>query len=189
MMKSRIRETRRARGLTLQQVAERCVPPTTAQTIGRLEQGNRTLSVAWLNRIASALGVEAAELVALPPPPMPGIDAVLGPDGAVAAAEGEAAAMSITAPPALLMRVDQSVGEYRAGDLLWLERITADGFGRALNRDILVPRPGGRFAFGRLTDRQGNRLHLVPPGQGQRQIVVADALWIAMAVQLLRQLA
>ncbi len=188
-MKTRIRETRRSRGLTLQQVAERCIPPTTAQTIGRLEQGSRTLSVAWLNRIAAAMGVDAADLVALPPPPPLRIDAVLGPDGAVVADGDDMAQLPIAAPPALLLRVEQSVGAYRAGDLLWLERISADGFGRALNRDILVPRPGGRFAFGRLTDRQGNRLHLVPPGQGQRQIVVADALWIAMAVQLLRQLA
>lgn len=176
--------------MTLQQVAERCIPPTTAQTIGRLEQGSRTLSVAWLNRIAAAMGVDTAELVALPPPPPLRITAVLGPDGAVAAdSDDDVAQLPAAAPPALLLRVEQSVGEYRAGDLLWLERIPADGFGRALNRDILVPRPGGRFAFGRLTDRQGNRLHLVPPGQGQRQIVVADALWIAMAVQLLRQLA
>ena len=32
-----IRDVRRAKGLTLEQVANRCDPPTTAQTIGRLE--------------------------------------------------------------------------------------------------------------------------------------------------------
>ena len=61
-----IREVRRARGFTLEQVAARCSPPTTAQTIGRLETGTRTVSVVWLNRIAEALGVEAADLVRLP---------------------------------------------------------------------------------------------------------------------------
>ncbi len=61
-----IREVRRAKGLTLDDVARACVPPTTAQTIGRLEMGTRTVSVAWLNRIAAALGVEAADLVRLP---------------------------------------------------------------------------------------------------------------------------
>ena len=40
-----IREVRRAKGLTLEEVAARCVPPTTAQTIGRLEMGTRTVSV------------------------------------------------------------------------------------------------------------------------------------------------
>ncbi len=44
-----IREQRRARGMTLEDVALACVPPTTAQTIGRLETGARTVSVAWLN--------------------------------------------------------------------------------------------------------------------------------------------
>ena len=61
-----IREVRKAKKLTLAEVGERCVPPTTAQTIGRLETGTRTVSVGWLNRIAKALGVEAADLVRLP---------------------------------------------------------------------------------------------------------------------------
>jgi len=62
-MITRIREVRRARGLTLDDVARRCTPPTTAQTIGRLETGTRTVSIGWLNRIAKALEVEAQDLV------------------------------------------------------------------------------------------------------------------------------
>ena len=81
-MITRIREVRRAHGLTLDDVARRCDPPTTAQTIGRLETGTRTVSIGWLNRIARALGVEAQDLVdggeanELP------VAAVLGPAGA-----------------------------------------------------------------------------------------------------------
>ncbi len=63
-----IREVRRTKGLTLDDVARRCDPPTTAQTIGRLETGTRTVSVGWLNRIAAALGVDSADLVTLPRP-------------------------------------------------------------------------------------------------------------------------
>ena len=44
-MITRIREVRRARGMTLDDVAKACVPPTTPQTIGRLETGTRTVSV------------------------------------------------------------------------------------------------------------------------------------------------
>lgn len=62
-MITRIREVRKAKGLTLEQVGLLCLPPTTAQTIGRLETGTRTVSVKWLNRIADALGVTSAELV------------------------------------------------------------------------------------------------------------------------------
>src|SRR3546814_17815971 len=65
-MITRIREVRRAKKMTLQDVADRCDPPTTPQTIGRLETGTRTVSVGWLNRIAGAIGVEAGDLVKLP---------------------------------------------------------------------------------------------------------------------------
>src|SRR3546814_14116663 len=58
-----IREVRKAKGLTLQDVAERFDPPTTPQTVGRMETGTRTVSVAWLNRIAGALGVDPLQLV------------------------------------------------------------------------------------------------------------------------------
>ena len=75
---------RRARGMTLDDVARACVPPTTAQTIGRLECGTRTVSVGWLNRIAAALGVDAADLVRLPDRPDLPVAALLGPDGAEA---------------------------------------------------------------------------------------------------------
>ncbi|RZM25169.1 MAG: XRE family transcriptional regulator, partial [Sphingomonas sp.] len=61
-----IREVRRAKGMTLEEVGRACVPPTTAQTVGRLETGTRTVSVGWLNRIADALGVASADLVKLP---------------------------------------------------------------------------------------------------------------------------
>ncbi|MGI9360001.1 MAG: helix-turn-helix domain-containing protein, partial [Parasphingorhabdus sp.] len=57
-MINRIREVRKAKGFTLNDVAGRCNPPTTAQTIGRLETGTRTLSLDWLNRISRALGVD-----------------------------------------------------------------------------------------------------------------------------------
>ena len=62
-MITRIREVRRARGMTLDDVARACKPATTPQTIGRLETGTRTVSIGWLNRIAEALGVDAADLV------------------------------------------------------------------------------------------------------------------------------
>ena len=40
-MINRIRDIRREKGMTLADLAEACVPPTTAQTIGRLETGMR----------------------------------------------------------------------------------------------------------------------------------------------------
>jgi Predicted transcriptional regulators len=84
-MITRIREVRRARGMTLEDGARACEPATTPQTIGRLETGTRTVSVGWLNRIAKALGVEARDLVHGGEPTQLGVAAVLGPTGATGA--------------------------------------------------------------------------------------------------------
>ena len=62
-MINRIRDIRKQKGLTLAEVAAACDPPTTAQTIGRLETGMRNLSLVWMNRIAAALGVDPELLV------------------------------------------------------------------------------------------------------------------------------
>jgi hypothetical protein len=70
--------------MTLDDVARRCVPATTAQTIGRLETGTRTVSVGWLNRIAEALGVEAQDLVERGDAAELKVAAVLGAGGASA---------------------------------------------------------------------------------------------------------
>ena len=57
-----------------------------------------------------------------------------------------------------------------------------------MNRDVLVPRAAGRFLFGRLIGREGDRLHLLPLTHGARQQVVTDPPWIARAVRLMRAL-
>jgi hypothetical protein len=84
--------------------------------------------------------------------------------------------------------VSASVGDYRNGDEIWCRRIQPSEFGAALNRDLLVPRPAGRFLFGRLIGREDNKLHLLPFGAGQRQLVVADPPWAGLATRLIRNL-
>ncbi|WP_116090725.1 helix-turn-helix domain-containing protein [Sphingomonas crusticola] len=183
-----IRQVRNAKGLTLLDVAKRCDPPTTAQTIGRLETGTRTVSVGWLNRIAGALGVETADLVRLPDKAELPVAALLGSDGAHAPGKESSATAPQPGPGWVAIRVEQSVGDYRAGDTIWCERIERDGFGRALNRDVLVPRPGGRLAFGRLIGLEGSKLLLLPLASGGRQTVIADAPWLAAARRVVREL-
>jgi len=195
-MITRIREVRRARGLTLDEVARRCEPPTTPQTIGRLETGTRTVSVGWLNRIAAALGVDAADLVEsgeskaeLP------VAAVVGASGANAPTRTAILVAPKPKPGQIGVTISASIGDYRAGDEVWCETLQPEEFGRALNRDVLVPRPVGRFLFGRLIGREApeageesGKLHLLPLGAGMRQQVVTHAAWIAMAVRLVRSL-
>jgi hypothetical protein len=51
-----------------------------------------------------------------------------------------------------------------------------------------VPRPSGRFLFGRLIGREEDKLHILPLGSGQRQLVVAPPTWLAVATRLIRSL-
>lgn len=187
-MITRIREVRRARGMTLDEVARRCDPPTTAQTIGRLETGTRTVSVGWLNRIAKALGVEAQDLVEGGESAELRVAAILGTRGATAPSKA-----ALVVPPRveegqLAVLVGASLGDYRAGDEIWCDTLEPEEFARALNRDVLVPRPAGRFMFGRLINRDDERLQILPLEAGGRQQVVANPPWLAVAAKLVRSL-
>lgn len=187
-MITRIRDVRRAKKMTLQDVADRCDPPTTPQTIGRLETGTRTVSVGWLNRIAAALGVEAADLVTHPEREDVPVAAVLDSEGAHAPRRAAVAVPPRPEAGTVALTVQAGVGDYRAGDEIWLARLAPQEIGRAMNRDVLVPRPAGRFLFGRLIGREEGKLHLLPLGVGQRQAVIADPPWAAVAVKLVRPL-
>src|SRR2546430_5131271 len=187
-MITRIREVRRARGLTLDDVARRCDPPTTPQTIGRLETGTRTVSVAWLNRIAKALGVDAQDLVEGGERAELKVGAILGSGGATAPRK-----TAIVVPPhvgegQIAVLVATSLGDYRAGDELWCDTLAPADYSRALNRDVLVPRPAGRFLFGRLINRDEEKLQILPLEAGGRQQVVANPPWLAVATKLVRSL-
>lgn len=190
-MINRIRDIRRSKNMTLADVAERCKPPTTAQTIGRLETGTRQLSLTWMNRIAAALEVEAELLVRGEEAEAPRYVARLTADGAEALSTPREAIL----PTALggegalvVMTVEHSAGPYRAGDQLWLRQHGPDEAGRLINRDVLVPRSGGRFAFGRMIDRDGHRVAILPPDPGHRQVVVENPAWLAAAEMLVRKL-
>lgn len=201
-MINRIREIRRARSLTLAQLAARCDPPTTAQTIGRLETGTRNLSLKWMDRIGAALGVDPEQLVRSDKAERPRVIAELGlsdiealpvPREAVMpheiASVGEEASF-------LVIEVLAAISEYRSGDLVWLRRIETaqpnEAIKAAINRDCLVPRPGGRFAFGRLIDavpsETGARIGLLPAQSGLKQQIIDSPPWIAVSAMLVRPL-
>jgi len=187
-MITRIREVRRARGMTLDDVARKCEPPTTAQTIGRLETGTRTVSIGWLNRIARALGVDAQDLVERGEAAELKVAAVLGPGGAVAPRRA-----AIIVPPRIDdgqigLTVAASIGDYRAGDEIWCVTLEPGRYAEGLNRDVLVPRPAGRFLFGRMINRDEEKLQILPLEAGGRQQVVANPPWLAVAARLVRSL-
>lgn len=187
-MITRIREVRRSKGMTLQEVAANCKPPTTPQTIGRLETGTRTVSVGWLNRIADSLGVAAGDLVSLPDRIDVPVAAVLDAGGAHAPRRSAVVIPPQTRPELVGILVEGGIGDYRAGDELWCDRLVPEQFVNALNRDILAPRPAGRFLFGRLIGREDGKILILPLGAGARQQVIADPPWIAVATRLMRSL-
>jgi len=190
-MINRIRDIRLQKSLTLADVAAACQPPTTAQTIGRLETGMRNLSLVWMNRIAAALKVEPETLLRSEAIEPARIVAVLGENGTEAARKPVEAvlphALSADAPW-LVLSVEASSGEFRAGDQVWLRQHGPEDAGKLMNRNVLAPQPGGRFAFGRLFEREGERVALLPPASGQRQVVVEQPAWLAVAEMLVRKL-
>jgi len=194
-MINRIRDIRRQKALTLADVAARCDPPTTAQTIGRLETGTRNLSLVWMNRIAEALGVEPELLLRSEQERQPQLIARITQAGAEALTVPRDAILPTALGgadgadgPLVAMAVEASAGEYRAGDQLWLRQHPPEDFARLLNRDVLAPRTGGRFAFGRMIDRLDTRIALLPPGAGQRQVIIENPPWLAVTEMLVRKL-
>ncbi|MXP24592.1 helix-turn-helix domain-containing protein [Altererythrobacter indicus] len=190
-MINRIRDIRKSKGLTLAEVAERCDPPTTAQTIGRLETGMRNLSLVWMNRIAEALNIEPDMLVKGDQAPHPQFVAKLTDKGAEPLNNPHDAILPTQLDsklPLICVDIEVPQGEYRSGDQLWMRQLAPEDAPKCINRDVLVPRKGGRFAFGRLIDRKGQLVGILPPGAGQRQIVVDNPAWFAVAEMLVRKL-
>lgn len=190
-MINRIRDIRRHKGWTLADLAAACDPATTAQTIGRLETGTRNLSLKWMERIGAALGVDPEALVRSDKAEPTAIVATLDTNGAQALEHPREAVppMEMAASGSrMVLQVEASTGAYRAGDQLWLRQLAPEDAGRAINRDVLVPRRAGRFAFGRLVDSAPGRLALLPPEPGRKQVVVEDPAWLAVAETLVRSL-
>lgn len=190
-MINRIRDIRKSKKMTLDDVARRCKPPTTPQTIGRLETGMRQLSLTWMNKIAAALEVDSELLVKGEQTAHPQMIARLvetGPEALSAPRDALLPTALGGDSPLVAMAIEASAGEYRAGDQLWLRQHDADQAAKLLNRDILAPRAGGRFAFGRMIDRDDNRVALLPPGAGTRQVIIDNPPWLAVAEMLVRQL-
>jgi hypothetical protein len=91
-------------------------------------------------------------------------------------------------PGQMAMTVAASLGDYRAGDEIWCDRLGPDRFALALNRDVLVPRPAGRFLFARLINRDEEKLQLLPLEAGGRQQVIPNPPWLGVAAKLVRSL-
>lgn len=150
-MRSRIREVRKAKGLTLAEVAARVRPrPTTAQTIGRLETGRRHLSLAWLHKLAAALEVGPDQLLSLPNQPDCPLVGLLGGAGVTPPPFAEMIDLRLAASDPVAVRVVDAIGPYRAGDVLIIERVAGDALAGLVGEDVFVEARSGGLYFGRL---------------------------------------
>jgi len=187
MIQSRIREIRKRKGLTLQELAERA--GTTAQTIGRLETGMRTLSIRWVERIAKALGTEAAELLSLPEEEDIRIAAEWSAHGGVKKGAFGALAVRLSVKQPVALKIRTALGEFRPGDILVFER-KAEGVLAAVGKLVLAEDSKGRFLLGKIVGgaRAGEHF-LVPEGAAARAIPAKGFRSAAPAVFLFRPLA
>jgi transcriptional regulator with XRE-family HTH domain len=186
-MRSRVRAIRKSKNLTLADVAARCTPPTTPVTIGRLETGARTLTLPWVNRIAAALDSPPwnSSLPTTnpksPSPPSPTRTAPTPPQ----------TPRSSRLPPPRAARsrlISADTGEWRAGDQLWLDQLDPADFERGIGLDVLVPRSGGRFAFGRMVSLDSGIVRIQPHRAGARGINIPQPAWVGVPRQLIRRL-
>ena len=149
MLHARIREIRKKRGMTLQQVADLCKPePTTAQTIGRLETGARTLSVGWIDRIADALGVDAAELLATPGSGDVVIKGSVNKKGHVINLEGVLSMRQNY--EAMALKIESNMAGYQKGDHIVCRALKPTKYSGASGKDCFVKDEGGSQYFGKL---------------------------------------
>ena len=115
-MINRIRDIRRQKNMTLADVALACDPPTTAQTIGRLEAGMRNLSLVWMNRIAATLQVEPETLLRSEGAEPARLVATLGTKGAEALKKPALLRQSVDVDPAVS---DRAAFAETFGNLSW----------------------------------------------------------------------
>ena len=185
MIQSRLREIRTQKGLTLQQVADRA--GTTAQTIGRLETGMRTLSVKWINRIAEALGTDPAELLSLPEQGDIEITGDIGKNGLLNKKRFGTVSLRFAAKRPIAIRIRANLGEYRAGDALICEGENANDFKNAVGRDCLVQTKSGAKLLAKVVaGSKKDTFTLVPAGSGGNVLEDQKLAHAAPVVNLLR---
>jgi transcriptional regulator with XRE-family HTH domain len=190
-MTTKIRDIRKARGLTLQELAEKV--GTTAQTIQRLETDNMTVSVDWLRRIAAAFNLPAAALLE-----GGGVQTVryigdVDADGMVTEYDANTAPapLQIEVPgrDPLAVKLVQRLGPHDVGTILIANRFAEAEQADADGRDCLVQLTDGRLLFRRIVmDGAGGPSAFVPydDRSGVERNLQFD--WLAPVVMVVRYL-
>ncbi len=164
-MQTRIRQMRKARGLTLQQLAART--NTTAQTIQRLETGNMTVSIDWLEKLSRALDIHPVDLLeggARGDIPLLGRIEGNGALHKPASALNEESSFRISIPAIdpVAISVSRTIGPYGKDAILIAERFYGRSMSNALGCDGLAHLASGATLLRRIIRGSGERFTLVP---------------------------
>lgn len=187
MIQSRIREIRRAKGLTLQQVGERA--GTTAQTIGRLETGMRTLSINWVQRIAKALNADPSALLSLPEGGDVAISGSVDKKGNIKEKRQGTLTLRLSANNPIAITFENNLGQYQQGDKIVCDEIELNDIGQAHGRDCLVRTMDGKLHFTKiLQGKKTGKVTLVPISASGAVMENCSVEMIAPAVTLIRSL-
>lgn len=189
-METRIRELRKAKGWTLQQVAG--LVGTTAQTVQRLETANMTVSTDWLERFANAFSVDPVDLIRDRKSTGIPVYGRLGRDGMkhqVSPEIDQIEHLTLTTPAQdpIAVLLSGAVGSYRAGSTLIGNRLVHANRLDAQGRDALVLTDDGELLLGRIV-WQDQRLIVASISNAGPVKFDVDACWIAPIVMEIRYL-
>lgn len=182
-MRTRIRELRKLRGLTLKELADRI--GTTPQTVQRLETANMTVSTSWLERIAGALGVEPAELISSSSSRDIPFLGRLGANGAIYRMKGidsDSIALDVPAEQPVAARLDMPSGRYEAGMILIGSKLREADWLNANSRDCLVGLESGIVLLRRVFVLPSGGTLLVPLDPGTGATHDQPVAWLAPIV-------
>lgn len=152
-MRTRIREIRRLRGLTLQELASKV--GTTAQTVQRLETDNMAISLDWLEKIASAFGLNVCALLSAETGSDVPLLGTLSAESAVVPVpreDSEIPKVSLIMPSETTIAVllDTALGPFSGGTLLIANRLGDANRRVGHGRDCIIKTRSGAHLFRRM---------------------------------------
>ncbi|MEM7426903.1 MAG: helix-turn-helix transcriptional regulator [Pseudomonadota bacterium] len=186
-METRIREIRREKGWTLQDLAERI--GTTAQTVQRLETQNMTVSTDWLEKFGEAFGVDPVSLFGEPGRSAGKIRGVISGDGTISAPSGQHRDTILIDPAIcrnpLVFWAQEPVGTFRAGAYIAVEMLEGRNIDNALGLDAVVAFAEEDLVFGRIIRGEAGRFTVVPPMQKADIWYDRQVVWAGKPVAVL----
>ena len=188
MVKTRIRQYRKQKGLTQLELADRV--GTTAATISRLETSDMTVSMDWLSRFSAIFHVPVSELIDEPATGRLELLGLLRRGGRLMDLPPELRGglnPDLQARDPVALQVGDNLGGYRSGDILIGDRLSRENMYLAFHRDCIVLPAGSKQCHcGRLIPGDEGNYWLTPAESGAQTMVIAELEWAAPIVTLIR---